>query len=155
MDLGPDSAQFYPVMPYPGTGAYKWAEQNGFLETENFDEWLTPEGAHRCVLNLPGLTARDLEQFCEEAVRRFHFRPKYMIRKGLQAIRDPKEGLRSLNAFKNFILSILRGEGPKPVAPQVAPKASAIDEHWGTRTRVPRGRMEEIAAAEVPRSEAA
>ena len=145
-ELDPDSAQFYPVMPYPGTGAYRWAEENGFLTTENFDEWLNPDGGHRCVLDLPGLSATDLEDFCEYAVRQFHFRPKYMMRKAVQAVTDPKEGIRSVNAFKNFIFSIVRGD--KAPAKQIAPKSAAIEEQWGARTRVPRGRMEDVAAAQ-------
>lgn len=146
IELAPDSAQFYPVMPYPGTGAYKWAEENGFISVKRFEDWLNPDGGHRCVLNLPGLTAKDLEEFCEKAVRRFHFRPSYMIRKAMQAVTNPREGVRSVNAFKNFILSILRGDKAMDKAP-VAPTPAIIDDQWGNRTRVPRGRMEQIAAA--------
>ncbi|MGE5562867.1 MAG: B12-binding domain-containing radical SAM protein [Bacillota bacterium] len=143
--LDPDSAQFYPVMPYPGTGAYKWAEENGFLATTDFAEWLNPDGGHRCVLNLPGLSAKDLEDFCEYAVRRFHFRPRYMMRKAVQAMTNPQEGIRSVNAFKNFLGSLVRGE--KAAAAPVKATQTAVDEQWGSRIRVPRGRMEEVAHA--------
>ncbi|MCB2059966.1 MAG: radical SAM protein [Novosphingobium sp.] len=146
IDLDPDSAQFYPVMPYPGTGAYQWAEENGFLATTDFAEWLNPDGGHRCVLNLPGLTAKDLEDFCEHAVRRFHFRPRYMLRKAVQAVTDPQEGVRSVNAFKNFLLSLVNGEKAQP-APVLAGKA-IVDEAWGARTKVPKGRMEHVAQSE-------
>ena len=142
ISLDPDSAQFYPVMPYPGTGAYKWAEENGFLATTDFAEWLNPDGGHRCVLNLPGLSAKDLEDFCEHAVRRFHFRPRYMLRKGVQALTNPQEGIRSVNAFKNFLGSLVRGE--KAVAAPVLPTQTVVNELWGSRMRVPRGRMEEV-----------
>lgn len=147
MDLDPDSAQFYPVMPYPGTGAYKWASENGYINTDNFDEWLDSDGGHACVLDLPGLTSQDLIAFCEEALRRFHFRPKYMARKAVQAITDPKEGIRSVNAFKNFVFSMARGERPTVEAPSIPVKAAQVDENWSGRMRVPRGRMEELAAA--------
>ncbi len=146
LDLNPDSAQFYPVMPYPGTGAYKWAEENGFLGTTDFDEWLNPDGSHRCVLNLPGLTADELEAFCERAVRRFHFRPRYMMRKAVQAVTSPREGIRSVNAFKNFLMSIWRND--KASQPLLRNTPAAIESDWGSRIRVPRGRMEEVKAAE-------
>jgi radical SAM superfamily enzyme YgiQ (UPF0313 family) len=143
IELSPDSAQFYPVMPYPGTGAYEWAEKEGFLAADSFDDWLNPDGGHRCVLNLPGLTPKDLEDFCEHAVRRFHFRPRYMLRKAVQAVTEPAEGLRSVNAFGNFLRSIVTGKKAQPVA--IPPKFGAIEEGWHARTRVPLGRMESIS----------
>lgn len=142
MDLDPDSAQFYPVMPYPGTGAYEWAEKEGFIAADSFDDWLNPDGGHRCVMNLPGLSPKDLEDFCEHAVRRFHFRPNYMLKKAVQAVTQPKEGVRSVNAFANFIKSLVNGE--KANAPVIEPTFDAIEEGWRSRTKVPLGRMEKI-----------
>jgi len=142
IDLEPDSAQFYPVMPYPGTGAYEWAEKEGFLAADSFDDWLNPDGGHRCVLNLPGLSPKDLEDFCEFAVRRFHLRPNYMARKALQALTQPREGMRSVNAFGNFLKSLITGE--KAAAAPVEPKFAAIEEGWQARTKVPKGRMEAL-----------
>ena len=42
-EIRPDSAQFYPVMPYPGTGAYAYYKQQGYLAHEEFDKWLVIE----------------------------------------------------------------------------------------------------------------
>ena len=44
--LQPDTAQFYPLMVYPGTAAYEWAVQDGLIEAKSYKEWLTPEGLH-------------------------------------------------------------------------------------------------------------
>ena len=96
LQLDPDSVQFYPVMPNPGTGAYQWTEDNQHLATQHFEEWLTDDGGHRCVLNLPGFSPNRIEKFCERAFVRFHFRPKYMLRKLRQAIVQPREGIRSV-----------------------------------------------------------
>ncbi|MCK4778299.1 MAG: radical SAM protein, partial [Actinomycetia bacterium] len=38
--LNPDTAQFYPIMVYPGTEAYHWMKKNNYLITENYNEWL-------------------------------------------------------------------------------------------------------------------
>jgi len=142
LELSPDSAQFYPVMPYPGTGAYLWAQENGFLNTGNFDDWLNDEGGHRCVIDLPGLPARELERFCESAFRRFHFRPRYILRKLLQAATSPREGRRSINAGINFLRYLLRGRLDDPRAQPSA--AGAASEDWYARIRVPYGRMETL-----------
>lgn len=141
LELNPDSAQFYPVMPYPGTGAYQWAKDNNFLSTNNFEEWVDESGAHRCVLNLPDLSPQKLEEFCEYAFRKYHFRPKYLCRKILQAFSSPKEGKRSVNAGLNFIKSLFARD-QKHKTPTLP--IHHADETWRHRIKVPHGRMEEI-----------
>jgi radical SAM superfamily enzyme YgiQ (UPF0313 family) len=103
IQLEPDSAQFYPVFPYPGTEAFSWAERSGFLITRNFREWLTPAGHHAAVIDLPGLSHTDQWAFCERAYRRYHFRPRYVLRKLWQAIRRPSEGLRSIRGLLAYL----------------------------------------------------
>jgi radical SAM superfamily enzyme YgiQ (UPF0313 family) len=143
--LDPDSAQFYPVMPYPGTGAYQWAHDQGYLATSRFDDWLTSDGGHRCVLNLPGLSPGDIERFCEDAFRRFHFRPKYLLRKARQALTNPHEGRRSLNAGLNFLRYLFSNERTRD-AP-FSTNEIAIPNDWAQRQRVPYGRMERMERA--------
>jgi radical SAM superfamily enzyme YgiQ (UPF0313 family) len=98
LSLDIDSAQFYPVMPFPGTTYYQWAREHGHLATERFADWLDEGGGHRCVLNLPGLRAEDIDAFCSRAYRRFFFRPRYLRRKLWQAVARPREGIRSLRS---------------------------------------------------------
>ena len=45
-ELKPDTAQFFPLMVYPGTEAYTWAKENGYLETQDYSKWITAEGLH-------------------------------------------------------------------------------------------------------------
>jgi len=143
MKLNPDSAQFYPVMPYPGTGAYQWAFDNGYLVTNNFDEWLNEQGGHKCVLNLPGLTTEQIETFCDSAFRKYHFRPKYILRKLLQAFANPREGIRSVNAGLNYLLSIFSEKNPdQEKIARILP-----DDIWRNRIKPPFGRMEKLSNA--------
>lgn len=109
IELDPDSAQFYPVFPYPGTEAYRWAEKNGYLSTTDYRKWLTPDGGHACVLNLPDLPAKIIWEFCEKAYRAFHFRPKYLVKKMIQAVLHPAEGIRSIRSFAYYLLYLLTG----------------------------------------------
>ena len=48
--LKPDTAQVFPIMVYPGTAAYKEAKEKGYLTTEDYSEWLTPDGLHNSAL---------------------------------------------------------------------------------------------------------
>ena len=59
--LNPDTAQFFPLMVYPGTRAYEWADEEGMLETQDYDRWLTPEGLHRSIVKRPELPADELD----------------------------------------------------------------------------------------------
>ena len=142
LKVKPDSAQFYPVMPYPGTGAYAYYKKQRFLAHENFDQWLTDDGGHRCVLNLPNLSPQEIEQFCERAFRRFHFRPAYLWYKIRQALRSPREGRRSFVAGMQFFKYLLFNRRKKQQPFAVAPAPQPPD--WHDYIRVPMGRVERV-----------
>ena len=67
IELCPDTAQFFPIMVYPGTSAYEEAKSRGY-ETEDFSEWLTG-GLHNSVVNLPNVTRKQLVEFCDYSRR--------------------------------------------------------------------------------------
>jgi len=113
--INPDSAQFFPIMVYPGTEAYEWAEQNKYLTTQDYRQWLTQDGLHNCVVSRPGLSARELVEFCDHARASFYFRPQYIIRKGLQSLVNFNEAKRNIKAgltsFKYLVKSSFPEKG--------------------------------------------
>lgn len=141
-ELGPDSAQFYPVMPYPGTGAYAYYKREGYLAELEFDQWLTDRGRHRCVLNLPDLPPETIEAFCETAFRAFHFRPRFLFYKLCQLLFSPKEGRRSLMAGLAFLRYTLKNRRKEKVLMPV--RLFSRHDFWPTRIKVPMGRMERL-----------
>ena len=90
-ELNPDTAQFFPIMVYPGTEAYQWAKSNGYLTTGDFREWLTPDGMHNSIVSRPGLSNTELVEFCDRARKEFYMRPSYILRKLLDGLTDPRE----------------------------------------------------------------
>jgi anaerobic magnesium-protoporphyrin IX monomethyl ester cyclase len=106
--LNPDTAQFFPLMVYPGTAAYEWARHNGYLNTEDFPEWLTPKGLHRSVVDLPDLPAAEVVQWCDDARRSFYLRPRYILAKAWQMIAHPGEARRILRAARVFARYLFR-----------------------------------------------
>jgi len=102
MKLELDTAQFYPLIPYPGTKAYKWALENGYLKTKKYSEWLTEEGLHNTVISFPHLSDRELVEFCNYARRKFYLRPSYIFKKGIQSIFSMEEAKRNFKSFKTF-----------------------------------------------------
>jgi radical SAM superfamily enzyme YgiQ (UPF0313 family) len=100
--LNPDTAQFYPIMVYPGTADYEYFNQKGWIVTKNFREWLTEEGLHSSVVSNPDLTHAQLVAFCDRARREFYLRPRYMVLKALQSILHPSEARRTIKALGTF-----------------------------------------------------
>ncbi|MFC1461214.1 B12-binding domain-containing radical SAM protein [Verrucomicrobiota bacterium] len=107
--LAPDSAQFYPMMVYPGTRAYDEFKANGMLTTEDFNRWLTPTGLHNCVTRTDDLSPEDLVRFCDRARRCFYLSARYMIYKLRQLFLHPSELGRTLKAAKTFVKYLIRG----------------------------------------------
>lgn len=107
--LNPDVAQFFPVMVYPGTRIYEWYKPQGFIRSNDFRDYLTEEGLHNCIVNLPGLSGKELVQFCDYCRRAFYLRPRYLISKAIQAVTDPREGIRTLKAARTFARHLLFG----------------------------------------------
>ena len=142
IEIKPDSAQFYPVMPYPGTGAYAYYKREGYLAHEEFDKWLTDDGGHRCVINLPDLPPTEIEAFCERAFRKFHFSPKYLFYKAVQAIFSPKEGWRSFVAGLQFLRYVLTDKRKKLA--KFSTEKKSIPNLWNEHINVPMGRMEQL-----------
>lgn len=107
--LDPDSAQFYPLFVYPGTKAYTWAKDNHYLKTEDYALWLKPDGSHNCVVDLPNLSAQQMMDFCDSAYKKFHLRPRYIVKKIAQLFTDPSEGVRSLRSGMKYLAqSVIR-----------------------------------------------
>jgi radical SAM superfamily enzyme YgiQ (UPF0313 family) len=113
--LAPDTAQFFPLMAYPGTEAYEWARTNGLLTTEDFRQWLTPDGLHWTTLSLPGLTAKDLVTWCDGARRSFYLRPGYLAKKTWEMFAHPGEARRIVKAARAFAQYLFRPSVPAPV----------------------------------------
>jgi len=103
LKLAPDTAQFFPIMAYPGTRLYNLYRSEGKLRTENFNRWVTEDGLHDCVVNLPELPSETLVEWCNFSRKRFYLRPGYILYKVLQSLRHPfTEGRRTLRAFGTF-----------------------------------------------------
>lgn len=100
--LNPDTAQFYPLMVYPGTEAYAWAKKKRILTTEDYKKWLTKEGYHYTTISRHKLNAKELVALCDLARKEFYVRPRYMILKFSQVLTSPNEAMRTLKSGKTF-----------------------------------------------------
>jgi anaerobic magnesium-protoporphyrin IX monomethyl ester cyclase len=121
--LNPDTAQFFPLMVYPGTEAYKWAKEENLVLSEDYSKWVTEEGLHNSVVELPGLSNADLVNFCDRARREFYLRPKYFVSKSRQLLRHPSELKRTAKSMKTFFKYLVRGTFPESQSSWECPQA--------------------------------
>lgn len=109
--LNPDTAQFFPLMVYPGTRAYEWAREGNFIAARSYSDWLTPEGHHNTVVDRPDLPHQEIVAFCDRARREFYLRPRYIAYKLRQIIRHPRELGRLVKSLKTFGRHLLPKKG--------------------------------------------
>jgi radical SAM superfamily enzyme YgiQ (UPF0313 family) len=98
----PDTVQFFPLMVYPGTKAFEWAKEKGFLKTKNYRRWLTRKGLHNCMIDLPGLSAGQIRDWCNRSRRRYYLSFAYLFYKLKQMIIHPGQIRRTMKSFLSF-----------------------------------------------------
>lgn len=106
-ELNPDTLQVYPLYAYPGTELWEWAEKNGYLTSKSYSDLLDENGLHKCNVNIPGLTAEEADKLCDQALKEFYIRRKYIWQKFLQTITSFEEAKRNFMSFKTFYKYLL------------------------------------------------
>jgi anaerobic magnesium-protoporphyrin IX monomethyl ester cyclase len=107
-DLKPDTAQFYPLMVYPGTVEYNRMRENGMLVSDKYEDWLTPDGLHNCIIRTKDCTPEELIRWCDHARRAFYLRPSFIWYKFVQGMHDRDERKRTIKAFRVFMKHLYR-----------------------------------------------
>ncbi len=97
-----DTVQFFPLMVYPGTEAYEWAEQNHYISAKSYDEWLLPDGCHNCVLETEELSSKELVDFCNYARKKLYLRPSYILMKLGQVLTSAEDFKKTMKSFLTF-----------------------------------------------------
>jgi radical SAM superfamily enzyme YgiQ (UPF0313 family) len=107
-ELNPDTAQFYPIMVYPGTSDYDYFGGKGWIVSNDFRRWLTDDGLHSSVVSNPDLRYEELVAFCDRARRAFYLRPTYIFAKLKQMAVNPGESKRIIKAALTFFRYLLQ-----------------------------------------------
>lgn len=100
--LKTDTAQFYPLQPYPGTEAYYWAKENGYLTINSYSDYCQEDGNLNCVMNLPEISSQELVDFCQYARKKYYVRPWFIVHRVITGLKDKEDLKRSLKAFGRF-----------------------------------------------------
>jgi len=102
LSLGLHTVQFSAAVPFPGTEYYDYCKQRGYIKAKKWDEWLQRGGEQSPVVEYPGLTARLIEKYVDKGLKKFYFRPKYML-KFIAETKSKSDLYRKLRGFRNFI----------------------------------------------------
>lgn len=103
-----DSIQVLPLIPTPNTISWKWAEDNEFLITRDYSQWLTPDGGYSCVVSRPDFTSGDVEKCIGTFIREFYLRPAYITYKLGQSLKSWNEMKRNLSSGWNLMRRLRR-----------------------------------------------
>ncbi len=95
-ELRPDYCLYNIAVPFPGTHLYERAQASGQLIS---GDWSRFNGAE-VVLEMPGLSASDIEDAYRNAYRRFYFDPIYLLKRASK--------VRSLSHLTSAIGSAVR-----------------------------------------------
>ena len=106
LKLNTDTAQFFPLIPYPGTEAYEYNKTHGYLTAKDYDDYCLEDGSYNSVLELPELSSKDMVEFCNYALKKYYLRPRYIFHRIYVGIRDFDDFKRSIKAFGTFVKKI-------------------------------------------------
>ena len=101
LELNTDTAQFYPLLPFPGTEAYNWAKSNGYIYG-TYSDYVKEDGTINSLLNISDLSSEEMVKFCDDARRKYYMRPRYIAHRLWVGIRNPEDLKRSLKAFSRI-----------------------------------------------------
>lgn len=79
LGLGLDTLQFSGAVPFPGTRFFQTCEQQGWLLTKEWNRWLDG-GEQHAVVAYPSIPQDRVNYYVDKGLRKFYFRPGYMLR---------------------------------------------------------------------------
>ena len=79
LGLGLTTAQFSGAVPFPGTAFYEQCRSQGWLKAGTWSDWLS-DGEQAGIVSYPQLPAEQINAYVDRGLKKFYFRPGYMLR---------------------------------------------------------------------------
>jgi len=105
LELDLHTVQFSGAVPFPGTKYYDYCKKERLLTAKSWADWLR-DGEQAQVVDYPGLTKKEIDRCIDTGLKKFYFRPEYMIRFLFQT-KSKKDLYRKLRGAKNFFSYLL------------------------------------------------
>jgi len=103
-ELPIDTCQFTGVAAYPGTAYYDWAKRNGYVVAKDWGDWVDSDREQRGVVDIPGLSLREIQDLVDHGLRSFYLRPKQVktIARNMRNLSDVRTKLHGLKSFVDY-----------------------------------------------------
>jgi anaerobic magnesium-protoporphyrin IX monomethyl ester cyclase len=100
----PEILQVSVASPFPGTEFYKWAKNEGFLKTNDPNEYLDENGHQKSIVSYPWLSAEEITKSVDEILREYYISINYIPIALKQVFRKNcmAELMRLLSSIKAF-----------------------------------------------------
>jgi len=107
-EIKPEQLQISVSTPFPGTELYKWYKENGYLITEDPNEYLDEQGHQRSIVSFPRLSNEEIVKEVDRILREYYLSTSYVpvaIRQILRrnCLDEIKRFLRSARMFMRYI----------------------------------------------------
>ncbi|MEN3052316.1 MAG: radical SAM protein [Candidatus Methanosuratincola petrocarbonis] len=104
--LQPDILQISIATPIPGTKFYEWCKANGYLLFPDPKQSIDDFGYQKCVISYPKLDNHVLQQYVNQALRKYYINPSYVkiVFKNISKRNGFLELKRILTSAKYFLI---------------------------------------------------
>lgn len=77
-EVKPEILQVAVASPFPGTEFYEWCKVNGFLLTDDPNEYLDDSGHQKAIISYPALSNEEMVQKANQILREYYLSPGYV-----------------------------------------------------------------------------
>jgi anaerobic magnesium-protoporphyrin IX monomethyl ester cyclase len=104
-EVKPDILQVSVATPFPGTEFFEWSRKNGYLLTDNPDEFLDSKGHQKAIIGYPWLSAEEITAEVDKILKEYYLSLGYVRLAFKQVFRKNglKEFRRLFFSFKMFL----------------------------------------------------
>lgn len=104
-EIKPEILQVAVASPFPGTEFYHWCDQNGYLTTNDPNEYLDESGHQKAIVSYPWLSTEDIASAVDDMLRNYYLSADYIPVALQQIFRQNglDEAKRILYSAKQFI----------------------------------------------------
>ncbi|MFH1562092.1 MAG: radical SAM protein [Nitrospirota bacterium] len=106
LSLGLTTVQFSGAVPFPGTEYYHLCQSQGLIKAKSWADWLQ-DGEQTTVVDYPGLTNKQINEYVDKGLKAFYFRLGYMW-KFLLKTKDPHDLYRKVRGAWNFFSYLIQ-----------------------------------------------
>ena len=77
-DVRAEGSQVSVSSPFPGTELYEWCKENGYLLTDDPNEYLDEQGHQKAIISYPGLANEEMVKEVDKTLKGYYMSLRYV-----------------------------------------------------------------------------